>query len=353
MPQIGVVILAHGSRGQRGIAEVPESLKRIADGVKPLLPPGVAVIGAALQFNHPTLEESVASLTSNGVQRIVIMPYFLFPGRHITEDIPQLVEKLKRIYPEIQFIMSNPLGLEEYFMDHVTKRIWEAAPELWSNTPVSPTSPEAIEPQSLEIVARLIPGLRNMSQDKQAIVKRVVHASGDPQIAHLVKFSPSAIASGINSILAGSPVFTDVQMVATGINSHLAEACGCPVSCAMDETSNQKRAKEPNITRAAAAMHYLGKKLNGAIVAIGNAPTALLSLLELIDNDGIKPALIIGMPVGFVQAKESKEELIKRDVPYITIVGTRGGSATAVATVNALLKMAVEKKGHGRNGQTR
>jgi precorrin-8X/cobalt-precorrin-8 methylmutase len=87
-------------------------------------------------------------------------------------------------------------------------------------------------------------------------------------------------------------------------------------------------------------MRHLGKRLNGAIVAIGNAPTALLALLELIDSNGVKPALVVGMPVGFVQAKESKDELMKRDIPYITIVGTRGGSAMAVATVNALLKIA-------------
>ena len=112
----------------------------------------------------------------------------------------------------------------------------------------------------------------------------------------------------------------------------------------MDNTKGQEQAKGQNITRAATAMHRLGKRLNGAIVVIGNAPTALLALLELIDNDRIKPALIVGMPVGFVQAKESKEELMRRDISYITVVGTRGGSAMAVATVNVLLKMAVERK---------
>jgi precorrin-8X/cobalt-precorrin-8 methylmutase len=88
----------------------------------------------------------------------------------------------------------------------------------------------------------------------------------------------------------------------------------------------------------------LGTRLNGAIVAIGNAPTALLALLDLVDHKEIKPALVVGMPVGFVQAKESKDELMKRNIPHITVVGSRGGSAMAVAVVNALLKIAVERK---------
>ncbi len=346
MPPTGVIILAHGSRGERGIVEVPETLRRISEGLKPFLSPGVEVAGAALQFNHPTLEEAVESLAVRGVEWIVIMPYFLFPGRHITKDIPQLVEKLKGIYPEVRFIMANPLGLEEHFIAHVAERIEEAAPELMEARP-APTSPEAIERQSMEIVERFLPPALNISPEERLIVKRIVHASGDPQLAPAIKFSPSAISSGLSAIAKGSPIFTDVQMVAAGINRHLAEACRCPVACAMDGT---RGAGEENATRAAAAMRHLGRKLNGAIVAIGNAPTALMALLDLVDHKGIKPALVVGMPVGFVQAKESKDELMKRDIPYVTITGTRGGSAMAVATVNALLKIAVERKRRGSDG---
>ena len=344
MPQTGVIIICHGSRGERGIVEVPEALRRVTEGVKSLLPPGVEVIGAALQFNHPALEEAVASLAVRGVEQIVIMPYFLFSGRHITEHIPQLVEKLKNIYPEKQFIIANPLGSEEHFIGSVAKRIEEAAPALWPNARISLTSPEAIEQQSMEIAEKFLPSLPNMSAEEQSVAKRVVHASGDPQVAPLIKFSPSAISSGLSAIAKGSPIFTDVRMVAVGINDRLVKMCGCSISCAMDETKGLKQAKEQNITQAAAAMRHLGTRLNGAMVAIGNAPTALLALLDLIDRKEIKPALVVGMPVGFVQAKESKAELMKRNIPHITVVGTRGGSAMAVAVVNALLKIAVERK---------
>ena len=341
MDHTGVIILAHGSRGERGIVEVAEVLRRVTNGIRPFLSPEVAVVSAALQFNHPDLEEAVKSLVTQGVSRILIMPYFLFSGKHITEHIPELIEKLKVIYPDKQFIIANPLGFDEHFIGQVVQRIEEAVPELLPNTRISPDSPEAIEQQSMEIVEKLLPPPLSMSGEERAVVKRVVHASGDPEIARLMKFSPSAIPSGLSAMAKGGPIFTDVRMVAAGINSHLAKGCGCSLSCAMDETEGFKQAKKGSVTRTAAAIRHLGTRLNGAIVAIGNAPTALLALLDLIDGGEIKPALVVGMPVGFVQAKESKEELMKRDVPYITVRGTRGGSAMAAATVNALLQMAV------------
>lgn len=334
MPATGVIILCHGSRGERGTLEVAQTLRRLTEGVRPLLPPQVEVIGAALQFNHPNLEEAVASLTSNGIQSIIIMPYFLFPGRHITEHIPQLIQSLKARYPEVQFTIAKTLGIDEALITQVASRIIEAAPEL--NPHPQPTSPPEIERQSIEIIEGLLSPLPSLSAEESLIVKYIVHASGDPKLAELVRFSPQAIASGLDAITKGSPIFTDVRMVAAGINKRLASAFGCSVFCALDENETEN----PASTRAEAGMRHLGARLDSSIVVIGNAPTALLALIELVDRDGIRPALTIGMPVGFVQAKEAKDELIKRNIPYITVVGTRGGSALAVATANTLLRIA-------------
>jgi precorrin-8X/cobalt-precorrin-8 methylmutase len=342
--ETGVIILTHGSRGKQGIAEVPNVLARVTDGIKALLPPNIEIIGAALQFNRPTLEEAAESLARMGTERIVIIPYFLLPGRHITEDIPELIEKLKKLYPKIKFILTKAPDLEKHFVTGAADKIAEITPELWSELPAPPSSPKAIEQQSMAILEKLLPPLSDISPAELLVIKRIVHASGDPQVALSIRFSPSAIDSGIGAIAKGSPIFTDIQMVATGINRPLSKSFGCPIACAMSKTARQSPVKKPDNTRAAAAIHRLGKKLNGAIVAIGNAPTALLALLELIDVKAIKPALVIGMPVGFVQAKEAKDELTKRDIPYITILGTRGGSAMAVAAVNALLKIAAEKE---------
>lgn len=348
MGQTGVIILCHGSRGVRGVIEVPETLRRVTEGVRHLLPPGVEVIGAALQFNRPTLQEAMKTLIVWGVHRIIIVPYFLFSGRHITEEIPKIIEEFECAYPERQFILANPLGLEEHYISRTVKRIEEADPALWPHAHLAPISPGNIEQESMKIVEGLLPPAPNMTAAEREVTKRVVHASGDPEVASLIEFSPSAISSALIAIAKGSPIFTDVRMVATGINDRLVEACGCSLSCAMDEKKGLEQAKEQNITRTAAAMRNLGERFNGAIVAIGNAPTALLALLDLVDHKGIKPALVVGMPVGFVKAKESKDELRKRNVPHITVVGTRGGSAMAVAAVNALLKIAVERNGHDR-----
>ena len=338
----GVVVLAHGSRGERGKGEVEAVLKRVAIGLGPLLAPGVKVIGAALQFNQPSLEEAAALLSAKGVDRIVIAPYFLFPGRHITEHIPQIVEKLQRDYPGISFLLTDNLGLNGAFIGLMAKRIKEAAPDL---TPyVQRSLSRSIEQESMKIVEGLLHPLPGMSGEELTVLKRIIHASGDSELYPLVKFSQSAISEGILAISRGAPIFTDVRMVMAGVDSHLAEAFGCSISCALDETAVAELAEKRNITRTAAAIAHLRTRLNDAIVAIGNAPTALLALINLID-EGISPALVVGMPVGFVQAEESKEELMKRDIPYITVMGTRGGSAMAAATVNSLLRIAADKYG--------
>ncbi len=337
MAVTGVVVLAHGSRGERGKVEVAATLKRIAVGLRLLLAPDVEIIGATLQFNRPNLEEAAALLSAKGVRRIVIAPYFLCSGRHITEHIPQLIEGLQRTYPETQFLLADNLGLDVHFITLMAKRIKAAAPDLALYPRGSLSKP--IEQESMKIVAGLLTLPSTTPEEEVAVVKRIIHACGDPQVARLIKFSQSAISSGLSAIAKGSPIFTDVRMVMAGIDGRLAEGFGCPIACALDESA--ELTDEGNTTRTAAAMSHLGERVDGAIVAIGNSPTALLALLELIDN--IRPALVVGMPVGFVQAEESKQELMKRDVPYITVLGTRGGSAMAAATVNSLLRIAADK----------
>jgi precorrin-8X/cobalt-precorrin-8 methylmutase len=339
MAGIGVVILAHGSRSKQSIKEILDIFDTVAHRVRSLLAPGVEVEWAALRFNNPNLGEAVEALVSRGIDRVVIMPYFLFPGRHIVEDIPSLVEELGRTYPETQFLLADTLGVEEPLIDLVVKRIGEAAPELLPDFSISPDSPQVIERQSMEILERLLAPLE-CSEEEMVVIKRIVHSAGDRHIASLVRFHPQAISAGVAAIRAGKPIFADVKMVAAGINRHLADSYGCSVCCVIDKPEVARRAQLEGITRGAASIRYLGEKLDGAIVAIGNAPTALLSLLGLIHSRGIKPALIVGMPVGFVQAKESKDALMKQDIPYITIEGTRGGSAAAVAATNALLELA-------------
>lgn len=339
MMKTGIIILAHGSRGERGRVDVAEVLGKVTHGVKAFLPPSVEVMGATLQFNHPSLDEAVESLAAQKVSRVVIVPYFLFLGQHITEHIPKLVERLRCLYPEKQFAISGNLGLDEYFIDLVAKRIIEAAPELLPEPHTLSGAPESIEQQSLEIVERLLPPLE-LSWEERAVVKRLVHAAGDRHLAPLMRFHPTAITVALSAIRLGRPIFTDARMVAVAIDRHLAERFGCGVYCALDGLESAGVAREEGGTRSAKAFSLLGGRLNEAIMAIGNSPTALFALLDLITRKKVAPVVVVGMPVGFVQAKEAKEELMKLDIPYISIVGTRGGSALAAATINALLRLA-------------
>ena len=338
MAETGVIILAHGSRNERQVNEI---LGKVSCRVKTCLPPGVEVMWAAMQFNHPNLEEAIDLLVKQGIKRVVIMPYFLFEGIHPTKDIPDLVSAIKQTHPEVEFVLANTLGVDELLIDLVVRRIHEAAPELAPSHGFSVThyAPQSIETHSMAIIEDLLPPL-DCSEEERQVVKRIVHAAGDPQIARLVQFHTNAVSAGIDAIREGKPIFTDVRMVAVGINYHLAQKFGCSIHCALDGPGMMRQAQEESVTRSAGAIHCLGRKLDGAIVVIGNAPTALLALLDLIDSGDVLPSLVVGIPVGFVQARESKAELMKRNIPYITIEGTQGGSAVAIATVNALLNLA-------------
>ena len=334
--RLGAIILAHGSRNE---LEVREALDRLVEGVKAFIPREVEVRWAALRFNHPDLKEAVELLKARGVNKIVVVPYFLFWGRHVAEDIPRLVEELRGIHPDVEILVSNPIGLSRCLIEQVAGRIGEAVSELIPEGSDLPETPQAIEQKSFELVERLLPPL-DLSEEERWVVKRIVHSAGDPQVSALVRFHPRAIPAALAAIREGRPIFTDVRMVLAGINHKLAGEFGCEVRCALDEPGVEERASREGITRGMAAFRSLGERLGRSIVVVGNSPTSLLALLELAGR-GIRPDLIIGMPVGFVRAREAKEELMKRDIPYIAVEGTRGGSAMAAAAMNALLELAL------------
>lgn len=201
--------------------------------------------------------------------------------------------------------------------------------------------PRAIERKSFEIVEELLAGLEFPPREK-AIVKRVVHATGDPAYARLVEIHPAAVDAGLEAIRRGCRWFVDINMVKVGIARHLLDRFGGEVVCRVAEPGVAVMAGQLRLTRAATAMRLAGTELQGQVVVVGNAPTALAEVCSLAREENIKPALIIGTPVGFVGAAESKEEARSLGIPYMVTRGTRGGSAVAVAMANALLYLAVE-----------
>lgn len=197
--------------------------------------------------------------------------------------------------------------------------------------------PMEIENRSFEIIYPYIKNL-NLREDEIKIYSRIIHAAGDVDYAPIIKISATAIESAKAAILRGANIFTDVEMVRTGINKRTLKKFGGEVFCKVADDEIKEIALREKITRSMAAMRNFGENLNGAVVAIGNAPTALFEVLRLVNEENILPAVIIGVPVGFVGAADSKAELIAQaKVPYISVEGTKGGSPIAVAAVNAIL----------------
>ena len=197
------------------------------------------------------------------------------------------------------------------------------------------TDPMGIERKSMEIISKYLKE-KAFTPEETKIVSRIIHAAGDPDYANHIVIHPEFIASARKALLAGKGVITDVRMVETGINKKRLADFGGITLCAIDDAEVAETAKREGITRSMAAMRKLAPNIKDAIVAIGNAPTALYEVLRLA-QEGNRPAAIVGVPVGFVGAAESKEELLLADIPFLTVRGNKGGSTIACSAINALL----------------
>jgi precorrin-8X/cobalt-precorrin-8 methylmutase len=183
--------------------------------------------------------------------------------------------------------------------------------------------PEQIEEKSFQMIDEEI-GEHPFTPEQYRVAQRVIHASADFELGKSMLFHPKAIEAGIQAIRSGKKVVADVQMIQSGANKTRIEKYGGEIKVYISDPDVMKEAKRLNTTRAIISMRKAIKEADGGIYAIGNAPTALLELIRLIKEGEAKPGLIIGMPVGFVSAAESKEELAKLDVPFITNIGRKG-----------------------------
>ena len=198
-----------------------------------------------------------------------------------------------------------------------------------------PTLGKDIEALSHKMINEFITDL-HITQEDLPVVRRMIHATADAHFGKSVRIHPDALARGIEAIRRKKPIICDVHMVKSGITRTESE-----VICLIKDEAVIARAKANRTTRAWASMELLSERIDGAVVAIGNAPTALWKILELAATRQIRPAVVVGIPVGFVGAAESKQALLESDLCYITNIGPRGGSPLAAAAVNAL---AIEAK---------
>ncbi len=333
---IGDCGLGIGDGGLGGIRHPPSAIRH------PL-----HVLPAFFSIARPDIPDQVAVLTSQGVRRIVLLPYFLYSGQHVTVDIPAVLAQCRQQFPqtELQLLptLENDPSLEDVVVERLTTwvigkdeggRMKEESKSVHPSSFILhpfPTDGAAIEERSFQIIDQQLADWVSSDPGVRAIVRRVIHTTADISFARTLRIHPQAIERGLAALAGGKPIFCDVKMLQAGMTRAPGE-----VICLMDRAEVAARARAEGCTRAAAAMDILAPRLEGAIVAIGNAPTALTKLLELTRQGAPRPALVVGLPVGFVGAREAKQELLESDLCYITNVGPRGGSPVAAAVLNAL-----------------
>ena len=196
--------------------------------------------------------------------------------------------------------------------------------------------PMDIEKRSFAIITELL-GDTKLDPENELVIKRVIHTSADFDYVQNLVFSEHAVAKGIEALRGGCDIVTDTQMARAGINKTILSKLGGQVHCFMSDPDVALEAKERGVTRAIVSRERAAKLPKPCIFAIGNAPTALISLHEQIQAGKLNPALIIGVPVGFVNVVESKELIIGSEVPHIVARGRKGGSNVAAAICNAML----------------
>ena len=199
---------------------------------------------------------------------------------------------------------------------------------------------QEIEDESMQIIESEI-GSHSYNEMEWPIVRRIIHSTADFDFAweNNLLFHKDAISNGINALKNGCSIVADVNGVIGLMNKQNPKDFGNDLICNISDPVLMESAKKAGKTRAQMSMRMAEKEINGGIVVVGNAPTALLEVMEMFREGLVKPALVIGIPVGFVSAVESKDELSKMDMPFITNIGRKGGSPCASAIINALYKL--------------
>lgn len=333
-----ILLIGHGSPKKE--ANNVEIIGRLLHQAVHPLCTGNCVKVAYLQFVEPNLMSAIQECVNDGAKKLIIHPFFLSSGMHVTKDIPEIIDEARNRYPEVDFYYSEPLGVHQKLVEIVLDRIYS----------INGIRASDIEKRSFDIITDE-DDFSGIPSEQLPIIKRVIHATADFEFKKTMVFHPDAISAGINAIRAGKDILTDVEMVRTGINKNLLSEWGGKVIC---NIKNIQQDDAEHKTRAERAIEEALKNNNNiGIIAVGNAPTALLKVIELftppyppLNKGGTTGgvSLVIGVPVGFVNAIESKMLLSTQNFPFITNCARKGGTPVAVAIVNALLKMAKEEK---------
>lgn len=280
-----------------------------------------------LQFGSPSLVEALNEAIGKGYTKIFVHPFFLSAGNHVTKDIPEILENFRKKNPHLEIVYTAPLGLHEKLADIVMERLEE----------VGFLRSQEIERKSMEIINKHF-DLSKFSGMEKKIVERVIHATADPEYLETMVFHPRAVDRALEILREGRDILVDVEMVRAGITTRYRRN---RILCYISEVDDEGVG-----TRAERAIEMaLREEKNIGLIAIGNAPTALIKTIGLLKERKARDVVVVGMPVGFVRALEAKLLLSTQDFPYITNLSRKGGSPATVAVVNALLKLAHESAG--------
>ncbi|MBI4216043.1 MAG: precorrin-8X methylmutase [Chloroflexi bacterium] len=330
----GVLLLAHGSNRDEANRMILELTARLRADLATEL-----IEEAFLQLAPPDIATGLTRLIQRGCTEVFVLSLFLVSGNHHARDSGAGISRFLEGYPGTSFTISEPLLLNPGLYHLVASRI-----ERELRGASSPPDVAAdIEKQSFQIVEAHLRDLALPPAEMQ-VARRVVHATADPAFAATLVFHPGAVAAGVAALRQGRRVLVDVQMVAAGLDRKRLEQWGSQVETALQRPMLAEQAREAGVTRTQLAMRLLLRDYPDGIVAVGNAPTALEEVLEAVAAQRASPALVIGVPVGFVGAAEAKERLTQAQVPFITNRGPRGGSPVAVAMVNAILRLATTEE---------
>lgn len=298
-----------------------------------------------LELDHPNIEEGIMKAVEKKPQVLLMMPYFLHKGAHIKRDV---VNDVSAALEKARFSdahMARHLGVDDKLVNLVVERAKEAENGLTRDTGFGTAKSRSmterafdIEKRSFEIIDSEA-GTHGYDPLQWPIVRRVIHATADFDFAGKgrILFHKRAIESAFSAIKSKCTIVTDVDMVLAAINKKSLADLGLRTACYISDAKVADEAKKLGKTRSEMAMRHAAREMDGGIVVIGNAPTALYEVISMVKEGAAKPALVVGIPVGFVSAPESKEELAKTDIPYITNIGRKGGSPAASSIVNALL----------------
>jgi precorrin-8X/cobalt-precorrin-8 methylmutase len=283
---------------------------------------------AGIGFNRSEFVRICHDSSRSGYKRIYVQAATMAFSAERYQELMNCIEELRRNEADAEFTVFPPAQLHEACADLIERNVYHAS---LIDTPFKETSPDEIQVRSFDFISRRLVG-KQYDEDTKAVVVRVIHATADFSIEPLLRFSKDAVVRGKEAIRNGCTIITDVGMVSAGLATRFKDR----TINAIGSEGVAACAREKGLTRSAAAFELLAAKIEGTVVAIGNAPTALVHLLTVIRRTGARPACIVGVPVGFVGAAESKELLMASDIPYISLKGNRGGTPVAVAAVNAM-----------------